>query len=108
MKRSVTPVVVLGSNEPGQEHRPGDGAAAVGHDRDLRLAGHLAVAAFPAQLHQGLVEEAEAVEPAGGELAAAGVEGQLTVESDARAALHERPALAATAEPERLEPGEGE
>ena len=64
----------------------------------------MAVAALAAQLHDRFVQEAETVQPAGRELPAVRVERQLAVERDPLAALDERPALAAPAEAERLEP----
>ena len=53
---------------------PGDRAAAVGDRRDLDVLRHLALAGLAAELEARLVDEAEAVEPAGRELAAVGVE----------------------------------
>ena len=70
--------------------------------------GHLALAGLAAHLEDGLVDEAEAVEPAGRQLAAVGVERQLALARDAVAALDERAALALAAEAERLEPRHGE
>src|SRR5512132_2352398 len=91
---------------PGQQHGPGDGAAAVTHGRHLDP-GHLAVAGLAPQLEARLVDEPEAVQPPRRQLAAVGVERQLAVERDAVPALDERARLPLAAEPERLQPGHG-
>ena len=59
-------------------------AAAGAGDADLGGAGHLAVAGLAPQLGARLVQEAVAVQPAGRELAAVGVERQHAVARDAR------------------------
>src|SRR5207249_9603152 len=59
------------------------------------------------QLADRLGEKAEAVEPAAGELSAPGVERQRAAKTHS-AAFDERPALAALAEAEGLDPGERE
>ena len=94
--------------EPREEQGAGDRAAAVGDGRDLDVLRDLALAGLAAQLEDGLVDEPEAVEPAGRQLAAVGVERQLALAGDAVAALDERAALALAAEAERLEPRHGE
>src|SRR5204863_1715236 len=50
-----------------QEEAAGERAAAGGGDRDLGMAGHLAVAGNAAELGDGLVQEAVAVQTAGGQ-----------------------------------------
>ena len=57
-----------------------------------------------AQLGHGLVDEAEAVGPALGQLAAVGVHGQIAVEGDALPAVEVVLRLAEAAEPETFEP----
>ncbi len=60
------------------------------------------------QLQAGLVQHPVPVHATRRQLTPVGVEGELTVERDAGAALDERPRLAVTAEPERLEPRQGQ
>ena len=60
--------------------------------------GDLAVAGLAPHLRRAFVQEAVAVQPAGRELAAVGVERQHAVARDALAALDERAALADAAE----------
>ena len=67
----------------GEQQRAGEGAAAGAGDADLGVARDLAVAGLAPELHARLVDEAEAVQPAGRELAAVGVERELAVERDA-------------------------
>ena len=70
---------------------------------------HLTVAALAPELGARLVQEPVAVEATARELAAVGVERDLAADAgDALAALDERPALALGAEPERLQPGQGD
>src|SRR4029077_3087497 len=69
---------------------------------------HLALAALAAQLDARLVDQPEAVQAPARELAARRVEWQQPVPGDVGASLDERAALAPPAEPERLEPGDGE
>src|SRR5207248_2667566 len=83
----------------GQKEAPAEGAAARSSDGDFGIAGDLAVAAFAAQLHAHLVEEAVAVEASGGELPAVGVDRDLAVARDALAALDERAAFALLQKP---------
>ena len=54
------------------------------------------------------MEQPEAVQPSGRELATVGVQGQIAVTSDALAALDERAAAARLAEAERFEPDQRE
>src|SRR3954454_16306126 len=82
-----------------EQHAAADGAAAVG-DRGHFGVLHLALVAATAQLHDGLVDEAEAVEATGGKLTAVGVEREFAVEVEARAALDEGTRLALAAEAE--------
>ena len=74
----------------------------------LWVAGNLAPTAFASQLHAGFVELQVPVQAAGRELAATGVHGELTVERDAPAALHECSSPAAVTETERLQPEQRE
>src|SRR4051812_2059156 len=64
------------SAQSGQQHRARYGPSTIGHHRYFHVAGNLALAGLAPELEDGLVEEAEAVEAAGGELAAVGVERQ--------------------------------
>ena len=73
----------------------------------VRASGDLALAGLVAELGHGLVQEAEAVGAALGELAAVGVHGQLAAERDAAAAVEPVLGLAEAAEPEALQPGDG-
>src|SRR5215831_16757246 len=66
----------------GEDHGAALDVQAAGHDGDARL-GDLAFAAPAAQLEDGLVEEADAVQPALGELAARGVHRQVAAGTDA-------------------------
>src|SRR3974390_1508789 len=85
------------ARSPGEQQRAGDGPAPVAHRSHLGRSASapvdLAVAALAPELHAGLVDEPEAVEPATGELASGGVEGERPLEGDGRAVLDERPAL---------------
>src|SRR5215468_9217903 len=87
-----------------EQDTPAERPAARRRDRDARAPGDLALAALAPELHAGFVQEAEAVQAAGGELPAVRVERDLAVERDAPPARDEGAALAATAEAERLEP----
>ena len=60
------------------------------------------------QLQTGLVQGPVPVHPARRKLTSIGVQRQLPVPGDARRALHERPALALSAHPERFQPGDGQ
>src|SRR5690606_2039026 len=91
-----------------QQDAARDRAAAGGDDGDLGRARYLALAGRAPQLEAGLVEDPVAVQATRRELPPVGVERQLAVERDARAPLHEGPALAVRAQAEGLEPGERE
>ncbi len=60
------------------------------------------------QLQAGLVQHPVPVHSTRRQLTTVGIEGELAVERNAGGALNERSRLAVTAEPERLEPGQGE
>jgi hypothetical protein len=90
-----------------EQHAPGDRpppAAAIA----TRAAGDLTLSPAAAQLEAGLVKHPVAVHAPGRQLPAIGVERELAVESDPRAALDEATGLAVPADPQRLEPREGE
>src|SRR5262245_52007572 len=77
-----------GATRPGalvahEQDTPAERPAARRRDRDARAPGDLAPAALAPELHAGLVQEAEAVQAAGGELPAVRVERDLAVERDA-------------------------
>ena len=99
-QRPCAPSVQRGG---GEEEHATRCAAAVAHDRGLRVR-DLPFAGVAAQLRHRLVDEAVAVEPTRRELAAVGVERQHAVERDVLPAVEEVLRLALAAEPERLEP----
>src|SRR4051794_38446942 len=82
--RRLTPqsAVRTSSSRLGEEEAAGEVAAAGAGDSDLGAAGDLPGAGLAPQLGAGLVEEAVAVEAAGGQLAAVGVERRLAVAGD--------------------------
>src|SRR5581483_8935821 len=93
---------MLGTAAPEQQHARRR-AAARRHHRGPRVR-DLALAGVVAELHDRLVDEAVAVRPSFGELAAVRVDGQVAVDRDARAVADPVLRLADAAEPERLEP----
>src|SRR5215471_7481090 len=87
-----------------EEQAPGEWPAAGGGHADLGVARHLPLPRLAPELHARLVQEPVAVEPAGRELAAVGVEGELAVARDALPPFDVRPRLAVAAEAHGLEP----
>jgi hypothetical protein len=78
-----------------------------GADGDPRLTRNLTGAAVAAQLYHRLMSEAEAVQSAGTDLPAKGVERQLAIERYPFATLDEASTFAHIAEPECFQPGQG-
>jgi len=65
-------------------------------------------AAFAPELNAGFPEQAKAVQAAGGELTAAGIQGQYAIARDARAAFDEGAAVTLRAKSPALQPDQGE
>src|SRR5581483_5604738 len=73
-----------------QQHAPGDGAAAVGHNRHLGVSADLALPRLPPPLQARFVQHPVAVHPPTRELPAVGVEREVAVPGDALGAVDER------------------
>src|ERR1700761_2663228 len=71
------------------QHRPGHRSTAHTDGHHLGGMGRLAIAALAPQLHACLMQEAHTVQPTAGELPAAGVDRQRTVQGDSRTVADE-------------------
>src|ERR1700761_7938804 len=91
-----------------QQHRPRHRSTPHPNCHHLGGVGRLPIAAFAPQLHTCLVQEAHPVQSTAGELSAAGVDRQRTVQSYTRTVVNELADLAVLAEPHRLQPHHGQ
>src|SRR6202042_2220251 len=91
-----------------EQEAAGLGAAADADRGDLHVLSDLPLPRLAPQLDAGLVQEAVAVQPAGGQLAAVGVDRQLAGRRVVLGVIKERADLAVLAEAERLDPLRGD
>src|SRR5262249_6566945 len=98
-RQALAHAVLLGACLLAYEQQATAGISAAGRDHaDLRRSRDLAVTGLAPHLRRALVQEAVAVQPAGGELTAVRVQRQAAVARDVLAAVDERTALADVAQ----------